>query len=110
VKVLFIKEGSFIFFATAVVASITLDHILSEKFSSKWNGNLFEILTIKNWNLFEILALFIFPAIIFSTCIALFYISNYGDKIDINLLWTIEFYILLATFIHGIIIKFLAFK
>jgi len=106
----FVRNGSLMFFATAVATSVTLDYILSEKFSDNWSWNLFKILLIKNWNLLEILTLFVFPLLIFSACITLFYISHYQSEANIDLLWAIEFYILLATFFHGIIIKILAFK
>ena len=96
----FVKNGSFMFFATALVASVTIDHILSEKYSR----------TSKEWNSFEILAFIIFPMLTLLACVILFYIPYYQPEPDIHLLWKIELYILLTTFIYGIGVKFQAFK
>jgi len=107
----FVINGSFMFFATAVVASVTVDYILSEKFSNNWNWNFFEILTPKNWSVFEIFTLFLFPLLILIACVILFYIPYYrSNMIKIELLKTIEFYILLTTLIYSFVVKFFAFK
>jgi hypothetical protein len=106
----FVRNGSLMFFATAVVASVTLVHILSKKFSNHWNWNLFEIFTPKNWNLFEIFTLFIFPLVILMICVIFFYLPYFQSEIKIELLQTAECYILLTTLIYSFFVKFFAFK
>ncbi len=104
----FVRNGSLMFFATAVVASVTLDYILSEKFSNNWNWNFF---TSNNWNLEEIFKFFIFPFFILILCIILFYISYFQPDMKIERLQTIELYYILPTILfYSGYVKFHAFK
>lgn len=104
----FIKSGSIMFFATAVVASVTLDYILSEKFSNNWNWNIF---MLNNWNLLEIFSFVFFPLLILLCCVILFYIPYFlPDVVEFERLLTIQCYILLTIFFYSFLVKFYAFK
>ncbi len=96
----FLKNGTLMFFAMTVVASITVDYRLStQTFGQRkfLDGFLFTF----------------FPFIIMVTCVALFYIpykEPNEENINFELLYLIEKGILLFVFVYGIIVKFNAFK
>jgi tetratricopeptide (TPR) repeat protein len=94
----FVADGSLLFFATAIVSSITIDYLLSMKTAC--------------CNPYEILLFIVFPLLILLCCVALFYIP-YGKEtidIEIDLLYSMQKGILIATFIYGIVVKYHAFK
>jgi hypothetical protein len=93
----FIQDGSLLFFATAIVSSVTIDYLLLKK--------------VSHWGSFDVFMFVIFPSAIILLCVALFYIS-YLQPSEINnkLLYPIEQSILIVTLIYGAIVKFFAFK
>jgi hypothetical protein len=93
----FIQEGFLLFFATAIVSSVTIDYLLLKK--------------VSHWNSFDAIMFIVFPFIIILLCVALFYISYHQpSEIKLKLLYSIERNILIATLIYGVIVKFFAFK
>jgi len=99
-----LKDGTLMFFAMAVVASITLDYLLSNNVLDKWKKSTF-------WLCVDLSLFIIFPFLLFATCVALFYIPYKEPKtIEFELLWKIESYVLLIVFFYGTIVKFNAFK
>jgi hypothetical protein len=94
---LFLKNGSLMFFATAVVATITLDYLLSNQTFGKWR--------------FDVFVFIVFPFVILVTCVALFYIAYKEplENIEFEILCITECCILLLIFFYGIIVKFNAF-
>jgi hypothetical protein len=100
----FLKNGTFMFFAMAVVASITLDHLLSNHVIDKWKKSTF-------WLFVDLFLFIVFPLLLFVFCVTLFYIPyKEPGKIEFGLLWEIEYYVLLIVFFYGTIVKFNAFK
>ena len=94
----FVADGSLLFFATAIVSSITIDYLLSMKTAC--------------CKPYEILLFIVFPLLVLLCCVALFYIP-YGKEIteiEIDLLYSMQKGILIATFIYGIVVKYHAFK
>jgi hypothetical protein len=94
----FIFDGSLLFFAAAVVSSITIDYLLSMRTSCCKPRQIFLFI--------------IFPLFVILCCVALFYMI-YGqnpDNFKLELLSLIEMSILIATFLYGIVVKYHAFK
>jgi tetrahydromethanopterin S-methyltransferase subunit G len=94
----FVTDGSLLFFATAIVSSITIDYLLSMK-----------TVCCKPY---DILLFIVFPFLVLLCCVMLFSIS-YGraiEDIDVGLLYSAQKGILIATFIYGIFVKYHAFK
>lgn len=94
----FVADGYLLFFATAIVSSITIDYLLSMKTHCC------------GWH--QIFLFIIFPSSVLLCCVALFYIP-YGkepEQIEISLLSSIQTSILIATFLYGIFVKYHAFK
>jgi len=96
----FLKNGTLMFFAMTVVASITVDYRLSTQ-------------TLGQRKFLDGFLFTFFPFIIMVTCVALFYIpykEPNEENINFELLYLIEKGILLFVFVYGIIVKFNAFK
>ena len=94
----FVADGYLLFFATAIVSSITIDYLLSMKTPCCKPHQIFLFI--------------VFPLLILLCCVALFYIP-YGKEvteIEIDLLCSTQIAILIATFIYGIVVKYHAFK
>jgi tetratricopeptide (TPR) repeat protein len=95
----FIIDGSLLFFVTAIVSSITIDYLLSMK-------------TVC-CGLYEIILFIIFPLLILSFCVALFYIlysTGINGIEEIKLLYSTQKGILFATFLYSFFVKYHTFK
>jgi len=94
----FVADGSLLFFATAIVSSITIDYLFSMKTAC--------------CKPYEIALFIVFPLFVLLCCVALFYIPYGKDikDIEVGLLYSTQIGILIATFIYGLFVKYHAFK
>ncbi len=94
----FVADGSLLFFATAIVSSITIDYLFSMKTAC--------------CKPYEIALFIVFPLLVLLYCVVLFYIpyDKEIDKIEVGLLYSTQIGILIATFIYGLFVKYHAFK
>jgi uncharacterized membrane protein len=90
-----IIDGSFLFFSTAVVASITIDNLLSQK---------------RTWRKEEIYGFLLFPGFIIFVCVVLFLILKLGKDINTSLVTSVELTIFMMTFIYTVAVKFSQFR
>jgi hypothetical protein len=94
----FIINGSLLFFATAIIASVTIDYLLSRK--------------IMVFTLLEGILFMVFPLVMIGFCVWLFSIS-YDETIknvEFELIYSTEQIILFLTFLYGIFVKYHAFS
>jgi uncharacterized phage infection (PIP) family protein YhgE len=94
----FVADGSLLFFATAIVSSITIDYLLSMKTPC--------------CKPYQIFLFILFPLLVLLCCVVLFYIPYDKDikDIEVGLLYSTQIGILIATFIYGLFVKYHAFK
>jgi vacuolar-type H+-ATPase subunit I/STV1 len=95
----FVVNGALLFFATAIISSITVDYLLSKK-------------TANYFKPFDVIMFIVFPLLILLCCVALFYMS-YDEplkNLEFELLCFTELAILVMTFCYAIFVKFQAFK
>ena len=97
----FLDEGALLFFVTAIIASITIDYLLSK------NTDCCTPL--------EIFLFIVFPLVMLIIVVFLFFISYFDfeikdSKLDTKLLYSVELVLLVITFIYSFIIKYHAFK
>jgi len=94
----FLMDGALLFFVTAIIASVTIDYLLSKKNSCCKS--------------LEIILFIVFPFIVLIFIVWLFSISH--DKpikdIEFELLYTTEQILLIITFIYSFVVKYQAFK
>jgi hypothetical protein len=94
----FITDGALLFFVTAIIASVTIDYLLSKKTPC--------------CNPLEIILFIVFPLFMLVFIVWLFSIS-YGkpiENIEFELLYSTEQILLIITFIYSIFVKYHAFK
>jgi len=94
----FITDGALLFFVTAIIASVTIDYLLSKKTPC--------------CKPFEIILFIVFPLVMLVFIVWLFSVS-YGkpiENLEFELLYSTEQILLVITFIYSLFVKYHAFK
>lgn len=94
----FVTDGALLFFVTAIISSVTIDHLLSKKTTC--------------CNPLEIWLFIVFPLVMLGFIVWLFAVSYVtpSKNLDFELLYTTEKILLIISFIYSFFIKYHAFK